>query len=311
MKFHKWPKIESLENERARNSRAFQKAWEVENWVVTEKIDGTNIGLNIGPDGQWRLSSRNQFVNGDFYGVGSAWPQLLPLVELLTEALPEDFEQFTLQGEFFGVKVMRRIDYRVPQVFRFFGAYSIHREKGYERWPFALVEHIMSGCGMSHMLVPVVGRVKNFEEAMSLAYAQASSFNPAALMEGVVIQPINAPIEPDGLIFKWKRPDFRECKLKKVHDTVPDERIAAFNTEFRDYLTVNRMVNLFSKIGLPQGKSDAGRFIGEFLNDAFGDFVKDRHCVELSAGELKAVKSAGSIPFNIFVEACAKQGIEI
>jgi len=311
MEFHKWPRVENLETERLRNSRAFQKAQTIKNWVVTEKIDGTNIGLNIEPNGKWKLSSRNQFVDGNFYGVGSAWPQLLPLIELLTEGLPEDFEQFTLQGEFFGTKVMERINYGVPQAFRWFGAYAIHRERGYERWPFSLVAHLLNGCGMSAMMVPVLGAYRHFEEAIARAEAQASFFNPAQLMEGVVIQPIDCPIEPDGLIFKWKRPDFREAKLKKVHESVPDDRIVALNAEFKNYLTVNRMLNVFSKIGPPRGRADAGRYIGEFLNDAFGDFAHDKGCLELSAGELKAVKSAESLPFNLFTEACIKAGIEI
>ena len=310
MEFHKWPKIESLENERARNSRAFQKAWEVEGWVVTEKLDGTNIAVNIDHDG-FRLSSRNQFIGNDFYGVGTAVHQIEPLAEIIQKSLAPELAQFTLQGEFFGQKVMNRIDYKMKQAFRFFGAYSISPVRGYERWPWNLFVEAMRRAGYEFMIVPVAGHYTHFEDAVAQCRERLSFFNPEARAEGVVLQPMTAPIEPEGLIFKWKREDFRECKLKKVHDTVPDERIAAFNTEFRDYLTVNRMVNLFSKIGLPQGKSDAGRFIGEFLNDAFGDFVKDRHCVELSAGELKAVKSAGSIPFNIFVEACAKQGIEI
>lgn len=311
MEFHKWPKIEAIENERARDSRAWQKAWEIENWVVTEKIDGTNIGLNITPDGHWKLSSRNQFIGEDFFGIQTAWPQLLPLVELLTSSLPEDFVQFTLQGEFFGTKVMSRIDYRMEQAFRWFGAYSIHKEKGYVRWPFSLVEHVLNVCGMSFAIVPVLSHKRHFEEALSLAVPQASFFNPAALMEGVVIQPLDTPIEPDGLIFKWKRPDFKEVKLKKAHEAVEDGRIAELNAEFRQYLTGNRMVNLFTKIGSPRGRGDAGMYIGEFLNDAFGDFAKDKGGLELSSGEAKAVRSAGSIPFNIFVEACASQGIEI
>ena len=311
MEFHKWPKIENLETERLRNSRAFQKAWEIEGWVVSEKIDGTNIGLNIGPDGKWKLSSRNQFVDGNFYGIGSAWPQLLPLIELLTSSMIEEFDQFTLQGEFFGQKVMRRIDYRVPQAFRWFGAYSIHRDKGYERWPFSMVEHILSACGMSAQMVPILGRYKTFEQALTRATEQPSFFNPAALMEGVVIQPAAYPIEPDGLIFKWKRPDFKEVKLKKVHEDVQNDEIAKLNAEFKNYLTLNRMVGVFTKNGLPKGKADAGRYIGEFLNDAFGDFAKDKGCISLSAGELKAVKSAGSLPFNLFMEACLTQGLEI
>lgn len=309
MEFHKWPKIENLETERLRNSRAFQKAWEIENWIVTEKIDGTNIAVNIDHDG-YRLSSRNQFVNSDFYGIGTAVHQIEPIVEIIQKTMGNDVDQITLQGEFFGAKVMGRIKYRIPQSFRFFGGYAI-LDSGYKRWPFSMLEFALCKSGFGFLLVPVVGRFHSFEEAIAVSEDRPSAFNPDDRAEGVVVQPVDVPIEPEGLIFKKKREDFRECKLRKLHDPAPDERIAALNAEFRDYLTVNRMVNLFTKIGPPQGKSDAGRFIGEFLNDAFGDFVKDRHCIELSAGELKAVKSAGGTPFNIFMEACAMQGIQV
>ena len=307
MEFHKWPKIENIETERLRNSRAFQKAWEVENWVVTEKIDGTNIGLNIGQDGKWKLSSRNQFVDGNFYGIGSAWPQLLPLIELLTESLPEEFEQFTLQGEFFGQKVMGRIDYRMPQAFRWFGAYSVHRDKGYERWPFALVEQVLDHCCMASMLVPVLGRCRHFEEALAMARAQASFFNPAQLMEGVVIQPLDYPIEPEGLIFKWKRPDFRENRLPSLKPTDADRKVIdALNAEFKGYITESRMVSVISKMDRPKSVTDFKPYASAIFNDAWADFCADHPGLELSAGDEKAVRNVGSLAYFTFQQTYQK-----
>jgi len=308
MEFHKWPKIENLETERLKNSKAFQKAQSVENWVVTEKIDGTNIGLNIGPDGKWKLSSRNQFVDGSFYGIGSAWPQLLPLIELLTESLPEEFEQFTLQGEFFGQKVMGRIDYRMPQAFRWFGAYSVHRDKGYERWPFSLVEQVLDHCGMASMLVPVLGRCRRFDEALSMARAQASFFNPAQLMEGVVIQPLYDPIEPDGLIFKWKRPEFKENRLPPLKQTdAPRQEIDRLNAEFKGLINESRIMSVISKIGQPKSITDFKPYASAIFNDAWEDFVKDHPDLPpLSAGDVKAVKNVGSLAYFTFQKVYAK-----
>lgn len=307
MEFHKWPKIENLEAERLRNSKAFQKAWEVENWVVSEKIDGTNIGLNIGPDGHWKLSSRNQFVDGNFYGIGSAWPQLLPLIELLTGSMIEEFAQFTLQGEFFGTKVMGRINYGVPQAFRWFGAYSIHKDKGYERWPFALVEQVLDHCGMASMLVPVLGRCRHFEEALAMARAQASFFNPAQLMEGVVIQPLDYPIEPEGLIFKWKRPDFRENRLPSLKPTDADRAVIdALNAEFKGYITESRMVSVISKMDRPKSVTDFKPYASAIFNDAWADFCADHPGLELSAGDEKAVRNVGSLAYFTFQQTYQK-----
>ena len=307
MEFHKWPKIENLETERLKNSRAFQKAWEIENWVVSEKIDGTNIGLNIGPDGKWKLSSRNQFVDGSFYGIGSAWPQLLPLIELLTESLPEEFEQFTLQGEFFGQKVMGRIDYRMPQAFRWFGAYSVHKDKGYERWPFALVEQVLDHCGMASMLVPVLGRCRHFEEALAMAREQASFFNPAQLMEGVVIQPLYEPIEPDGLIFKWKRPAFKENRLPPLKQTdAPRQEIDALNAEFKGLINESRILSVISKMDRPKSITDFKPYASAIFADAWEDFTKNHPGLELSAGDEKAVRNVGSLAYFTFQKAYAK-----
>jgi len=307
MQFHKWPKIENIEAERLRNSRAFQKAWEIQNWVVSEKIDGTNIGLNIGHDGKWRLSSRNQFVDGNFYGIGSAWPQLLPLVELLTSSMIEEFDQFTLQGEFFGQKVMGRIDYRVPQAFRWFGAYSIHRDKGYERWPFALVEQVLDHCGMTSMLVPVLGRCRHFEEALAMAKAQASFFNPAQLMEGVVIQPLDVPIEPDGLIFKWKRPDFRENRLPSLKPTDADRKVIdGLNAEFKGYITESRMASVISKMDRPKSVTDFKPYASAIFADAWADFCADHPGLELTAGDERAVRNVGSLAYFTFMKTYKK-----
>jgi len=311
MEFHKWPKIESLENERMRNSRAYQKALKTQWWTVTEKIDGTNIAVNITRDG-YELSSRNQMLGKGttFYGIQTAVHQLEPLVEIFQKAMEPGIVQFSLQGEFFGTKVMSRIDYRIPQAFRFFGAYSIHEERGYERWPFCLVEYSINSAGYSFMLVPVIGHFRFFEEAVAVSEERASFFNPDAKAEGIVIQSSEVPLEPYGLIFKKKRADFAECRLRKVHEDAENGELAELNAEFKNYLTINRMVNLFTKMGPPAGRQDAGRYIGEFLADAFGDFSCDRGELALSAGELKAVKSAGPIPYQIFCEACAKAGIE-
>lgn len=307
MEFHKWPKIENIETERLRNSRAFQKAQTIENWVVSEKIDGTNIGLNIGPDGHWKLSSRNQFVDGNFYGIGSAWPQLLPLIELLTSSMIEEFAQFTLQGEFFGTKVMGRISYGVPQAFRWFGAYAIHRERGYERWPFTLVEQVLDHCGMASMLVPVLGRCRHFEEALAMARAQASFFNPASLMEGVVIQPVYEPIEPDGLIFKWKRPDFRENRLPSLKPTDADRKVIdALNAEFKGYITESRMVSVISKMDRPKSVTDFKPYASAIFNDAWADFCADHPGLELSAGDEKAVRNVGSLAYFTFQQTYQK-----
>lgn len=307
MEFHKWPKIESLENERLRNSRAFQKAWEIENWVVTEKIDGTNIAVNIDHEG-FRLSSRNQFVGSDFYGVSTALHQVEPLVEAIQRNFFPDFVQFTLQGEFFGQKVMRRVDYKIPQAFRFFGCYVIHEASGYQRWHWQAFIDVMRDVGYEFMIVPVIGHYRHFEEAIARAEAQASFFNPAQLMEGVVIQPLDMPIEPDGLVFKWKRPDFRENRIPSLKPTdAPSEEISRLNAEFKALINESRIASVVSKIGRPKSITDFKPYASAIFADAWEDFVKEHPDLPaLTAGDMKAVRNVGSLAYFTFQKVYAK-----
>ena len=307
MEFHKWPKIENVESERLRNSRAFQKAWEIENWVVTEKIDGTNIAVNINHDG-YELSSRNQLLGKGtaFYGVQTAVHQIEPLVEIIRKVMDPMLSQFTLQGEFFGTKVMGRINYKVPQAFRFFGAYGVHAERGYERWPFSLLEYILNTSGYAFMLVPVVGHYRHFEDALAVSEERASFFNPEAKAEGIVIQPLDASIEPDGLIFKKKRADFRENRLPSLKPTDADRAVVdALNAEFKGYVTESRMLSVISKIGRPKSITDFKPYAGEFFNDAWADFCADHPDLELTAGDEKAVRNVGSLAYFTFQKAFA------
>jgi hypothetical protein len=306
MEFHKWPKIENIETERLRNSRAFQKAQTVENWVVTEKIDGTNIAVNIDHEG-FRLSSRNQFVGSDFYGVSTALHQVEPLVEMVQKTLAPELLQFTLQGEFFGTKVMGRVNYRLPQAFRFFGAYSVHRDRGYERWPWQLFVAVMQEAGYDFMIVPVIGHYKTFGEAASVEKERASCFNPDARAEGIVIQPMDMPIEPDGLIFKNKSETFKENRLPSMKPTDADRAVIdRLNAEFRGYVNEARVLSAITKIGRPKSITDFKPYASEIFSDAWADFVADHPGLELTGGDVKAVRNVGSHAYWTFQQTYQK-----
>lgn len=306
MEFHKWPKIENIETERLRNSRAFQKAQTIENWVVTEKIDGTNIAVNIDHEG-FRLSSRNQFVGSDFYGVSTALHQVEPLVEMVQKTLAPELLQFTIQGEFFGTKVMGRVNYRIPQAFRFFGAYSVHRDRGYERWPWQLFVSVMMNAGYDFMVVPVVRHCKTFEEAISAEKERASFFNPEARAEGIVIQPVDMPIEPDGLIFKNKSETFKENRLPSMKPTDADRAVIdRLNAEFRGYINEARVLSAITKIGRPKSITDFKPYASEIFSDAWADFVADHPGLELTGGDVRTVRNVGSHAYWTFQQTYQK-----
>lgn len=302
MEFHKWPKIENLEAERLRNSRAFQKSWEIENWVVSEKIDGTNIAVNIDHEG-YELSSRNQMLGRGttFYGIQTAVHQIEPIVEVVQNTMGDDVEQITLQGEFFGTKVMGRINYKIPQAFRFFGGYAVFGGGFYKRWPFSMLEFVLNRSGYSFLLIPVVGHYRHFEEALAVSEERQSFLNPDAKAEGIVIQPLDVPIEPDGLIFKKKRADFRENRLPSLKPTDADRKVIdALNAEFKGYITESRMLSVVSKMGRPNSITDFKPFASAIFADAWADFCANHPGLELTAGDEKAVRNVGSLAYFTF-----------
>jgi len=306
MEFHKWPKIENIETERLRNSRAFQKAQTIENWVATEKIDGVNIAVNIDHEG-YRISSRNQFVDSDFYGVSTALHQVEPLVEAIQRSFFPDFVQFTLQGEFFGQKVMRRVDYKIPQAFRFFGCYVINEASGYQRWHWQAFIDVMRDVGYEFMIVPVIGHYRHFEDAIAVKKERASFFNPEARAEGIVVQPMDVPIEPDGLIFKNKSETFRENRLPSMKPTDADRAVInRLNAEFKGYVNEARVLSAITKIGRPKSITDFKPYASEIFSDAWADFVADHPGLELTGGDVRAVRNVGSHAYWTFQQTYQK-----
>ena len=122
MKLYKWPEIENTYNTK---HEAFKKASQLHNtiWVVTEKIDGTNIGLNIFKD-SFIFNSRNQVRNpqDSFYNLYANIHLIQPIVDRLQKLFfkSDSIERVIVYGEYFGKKIMGRIDYKINYAFRFF-----------------------------------------------------------------------------------------------------------------------------------------------------------------------------------------------
>ena len=309
MEWHKWTEIENLEAEKLKQSKAYQKALEEKcTWVVTEKIDGTNFGLNITPD-DYQFNSRNQMLGklSSFYNIYSKVDILKYLIRDTQKYCNERFlKQVTLQGEYFGQKVLNRIDYRTPYSFRFFGMYTIN-EDGYKIvYPFSALENFLHMYGHQDFLVPVLKRC-SFEEAMKYPNNGMSTFNLNAEMEGIVIMPYSIPYNADGydLIFKNKNEDFNE-RAKRGHKTPSDipveeiDRMKALKEMFKEYITESRMYSVISKIGKPSSEKEYGKYVNPFIEDAYKDFMKDNPELLLTDKERKFITNIGSNGFLLF-----------
>ena len=318
MEFHRWASIENLELELEKETEDVKAARNLDcRWVVTEKVDGTNIGINVSREGV-RISSRNNMLTPDtnFFNVGEHLNLIGELVWYVKQFLNINpkCDQITLNGEYYGSKVMNRIKYGPEYAFAFFGAYSINWGEHFV-WAFSELDSLLKGVGLSRLLVPVIGIYDSFEEACRVPNDVPSQLNPKETAEGIVIEPFELPWkmrknEMDlQFIFKSKNEKFRETALQKIKIHPSDKEdgaIRQYIKEFRELCTESRMWSVISKVGKPESPKAFGPYVGPFLNDAWDDFLKLHPDEEFSSKDRKAISSIGSLGFNLFNVAASK-----
>ena len=314
VKFVKWSSIDNLETAE-KTSRDYQKAKNLKtSWVVTEKIDGTNISINVTRD-EVRVGKRTSLlgVGDSFYNVFQNLPKVEPLIRAMKEILDnhEDLYQVTVYGEYFGPQVINRIYYGSDYQFRFFGMFMTHKETPETPgWlAFQYVNAFFKFNDLGDLLVPILGHYDTFEEACKHPNNEVTTFKDEKhndLMEGVVIVPFGKPaVSKEGnFLFKNKNPNFSEkhCKSRvaKNCETVEEKAMKVAKETFKEYCTESRMFSVISKEGKPTAK-DAGKFIALFIQDAKEDFLKEHpEYLTLSDKEMKFVCNIGSLGFFIF-----------
>ncbi|MGN1038816.1 MAG: RNA ligase family protein, partial [Mailhella sp.] len=288
MQFIKYASIENLETARRIQSPAYVHAQGIRGWVVTEKIDGANIGLYFRRGEPMRIARRNALLKpGDyFYNVfAQVEKQLGAVKECFFDLLErsDNIEQIILHGEYFGRRVMNRINYGTDYDFRFFGMTTVYDKGVVNAAPFSMLQAIMSMAGLGVFVVPVLGYFGTFKEACAYPNDEGTNIflnsgNPAT-MEGIVIYPRDESPVQNGknLMFKNKNEAFVESTARTFHGEVISEeqkRISDLRERFKAYCTKNRMMSVFSKEGLPASKKDTGRYLAAFLEDAWQDFAK-------------------------------------
>lgn len=312
MEFHRWASIENLELELEKKTEDVKAARTLDcHWVVTEKIDGTNIGINVSREGV-RVSSRNNMLTPDtnFFNVGEHLNRIVELIlklKAFLSATPK-CDQITLNGEYYGSKVMNRIKYGPEYAFAFFGAYSID-EGEYHLWSYSELDAMLKGWGLGYLLVPMIGIYNSFEEACKVQNDVPSQLNPKETAEGIVIEPFELPWKMRlhdmnlQFIFKSKNEKFRERSADKINlkpSDKEDDVLRAFRKEFQSLCTESRMWSVLSKIGRPESPKDFGPYVGPFLNDAWEDFLKLHPNEEFSNKDRKAIQSIGGLGFKLF-----------
>ena len=248
-------------------------------FILTEKIDGTNVRLYFKIDGTLVLGSRNQVLEE---GKDHFWlrevikePKYQAFIQYVKGKVAEKGKEIMMVGELFGEGINNRIIYGKRQI-RFFDLYIEDQIRPQKEF-FEFMGEFSALC------VPVVGKVQGLENALKFPEIFQSKIS-SGLAEGLVIKPYLKIFRQGGSIFylKHKNPEFEERPTRKPHKkTRPNPLL--------EYISKNRVIDMFSKVGKITSKDQLGKYVSLIREDALADFEKDNPAVEIDKKQLKAV----------------------
>lgn len=304
MNFLKFPSIENLYN------FSSNVLWSLNtdrstSWVVTEKIDGTNIQIGKDENGKVFFGRRN-----DILPIGSSFYNFFNNVHKVEAVIESLKPGQVVYGEYFGSKVINRIYYGNDYNFRFFSM-----RVGTLFLPFKDLKTHFDNNGIEQFLVPIIGIYDTLKEALEVPNNLVTRFRDEKhndKMEGVVIEPFDQAvcIDQDGTLLKIKNKNdaFLEKTKSKSQkrldsDNITDN-IVAFKDEFDTLININRMFSVFSKEGKPKDNSEAGKYIRWMADDAFEEFKqgKEYELSLLSQKQMRYITSVGKKGYQIFCE---------
>ncbi len=308
--FKAWPSIELLSN--VRRSLGILGITPCITYRAKIKLDGTNAGVQIYPDGQVVAQSRTQVItpNNDNMGFAHWVTQHLDWLTALSFADP-----ITLFGEWCGQGIQKRtaisqIDRKIFAVFAIqHGSQFIIDPEAITQWlpphPDLFVlpywgEPIGLNFGEPNQLQATIEQINQWVLTVEQTDPWVeSTFGQAGLGEGLVFYPLNLedqslPVTFAELMFKAKGEHHQVVKTKKPVQISPE--IAQ---------GINEFVDLFvTPARLEQGVTEACHdqyemhYMGAFLKWLVADVQKES-VAELEASQLawsdvsKAVMNAG------------------
>lgn len=247
-----------------------------ETFIVQEKIHGSNIQLMFYPGQEFKIASREQLIAEDngFYNIRGTLKDYEEVIKKFTQFSEGLGVNLNVYCELFGHQ--KEVDYGRK------GIAIIDIRKDKLMFSPCETEELVDSLGISRSLcVPVLAIVKGLEAALEVSIEMSTILNPVEdnLMEGVVIKPYYkvyySPVGETFLI-KKKNEKFKENKSKKKKvPKIVDSELADLHEKFLEYLTKNRIVNIFSKHGEIQKPSEIGKYIQLVISDAVDDFMKD------------------------------------
>lgn len=259
-------------------------------WRATEKIDGANFQF-ITDGKEVRVASRNNLVDGTFYGCQEVIDKYRGRVlELKNKYFPEA-GQIAVYGELYGPGIQSRVNYGPKKDF---AAFDLHVDD-------LVVNNISTVVAMGNVgipMVPIIGEYISLDEALAVPNDFRSLIFPDAegdnITEGVVLRPADTAYTGNGrqVIIKNKNEKFSEKKAKKDKGPRPPNPMLDL---VEPYVNVNRLENVLSKEGELTHK-DFGRMIKVMGEDVISDMIADGDLPEdwKKVEELKPVGKAVS-----------------
>ena len=246
-----------------------------------EKVDGANIGIYITAD-DYTIGSRNMSLeeNDDFYDVKSAMTDDINDLIVCFQAYikeNEDIDHVIINGELFGKTIINRIYYCDGLRILFF---DLRINDSYVS-PKQMMK-MFENFGHANLVVPtlIVGTLQecmDFDVENTTSVVSADSTQP---IEGIVIKPLYEIIIPAGrdmdniFYIKKKAQRFKELRKKKVEKLQATYEI---EDEWESMFCENRVLTVFSKLGVISSKSEIGKYLSAIVQDCAEEIHLDKY----------------------------------
>ncbi len=262
-----------------------------EQYVIMEKLHGSNFSWAFDIDGSVSPFSRHGALEGKGFGSGGIDALKIAhaiVLDRFRELALSTGRTYNLFGELFGPGMGKGVKYGDEKRILYFGLMIDG-----ELQPPSIFLDLMN----EDEVVPVLDIVDGLQAALAFDPNLDSKILSLEdnVCEGVVIQPYNKVYKIQStFILKKKNDAFKEREsAPKVR--VVDEEVEGLNEDFRAYITENRLQSAFSKHGPIESPEQIGQYIRIIMDDAKEDFLGDCPSVsDLEKARKKAVFNVGS-----------------
>lgn len=273
-----------------------QEMKEIE-YSVTEKLDGANIQILFRPNEPYVLGKRTSFIenNGEgFFELDKTILKYQEFINTMQDIVNTNKYELRVYGEIYGNGINGRVKYGdgVSKYLKFFDIMLNDVYLTQDSLQLFVNNNNLQSYFVEQTVYP------NLMSALSVDVEEANS--KALISEGIVIKPYKVNVMLFGkerLVLKKKSLAFAD-KMEGAHNQNKikqfDPVILNASTEFKKYITKNRLIDLFSKHGKMTNIKQMGDYIKYYLDDAKSDYVKHNDISVYDEKQLKDVFNVGS-----------------